>query len=253
MYRNGRSGGLIVWGDTMTMVGANTVRGRAAEGAERTSKVASGRRTITARHSLPSGRAVVGALLVTISALGLYAANRAAAAPPETTWLVARRDIPSGHRITAADLGRARMQLISETEAVSFSDPGDVIGHLSISPVAKDELLQRSDIATHRAATGSARRLTLDLTAAQALNGQIAPGDLVDIAATGADPGSTQLIVRSALVSAVDSGDGGGVGARGGVRVSLIVADADAAALVIDSAEHGKVTLIVATDLGGND
>lgn len=236
----------------MVMIGANTVRGRATDSAERPTTATPTRRTITARRSLPSGRAVVGALLVTISALGLYAANRAAAAPPDTTWLVARRDIPSGHRITAADLGRARMQLIGETEAVSFSDPGDVIGHLSISPVAKDELLQRSDIATHRAATGTARRLTLDLTAAQALNGQIAPGDLVDIAATGTDPGSTQLIVRSALISSVDSGDGGGVGARGGIRVSLVVADTDAAQLVIDAAEHGKVTLIVATDLGGN-
>ena len=238
-------------GDKMVMAGANTVRGRVADGSERTPTASPAMRAITTRRSLPSGRAVVGALLVTISALGLYAANRAAAEPPETTWLVARRDIPSGHRITAADLGRARMQLIGETEAVSFSDPGDVIGHLSISPVAKDELLQRSDIATHRAATGSARRLTLDLTAAQALDGQIAPGDLVDIAATGADPGSTQLIVRSALISSVDSGDGGSVGARGGIRVSLVVVDADAAQLVIDAAEHGKVTLIVATDLGG--
>ena len=236
----------------MLVVGADTVRGRSADEADPASNIESARRTIMARRSLPSGRAVVGALLVTISALGLYAANRAAAAPPETTWLVARRDIPSGHRITASDLGRARMQLIGETEAVSFSDPGEVIGHLSISPVAKDELLQRSDIAAHRAATGTARRLTLDLTAAQGLNGQIAPGDLVDITATGADPGSTQLIVRSALISSVDSGDRGGVGAGGGITVSLVVADADSAQLVIDAAEHGKVTLIVATDLDGD-
>jgi len=235
----------------MSVTGVDAVRGTERAASEQEPGPA--RRSIARRRNLPSGRAVVGALLVTISGLGLYAANRAATAPPTTKWLVARHDIPAGHRIVAADLGLAAMRLIDETAGVAYSDPAGVIGHLAVSAIAADELIQHSDIATRRAASGEGRRLTLDLSASQALDGDLAPGDLVDIAATGADPGSTQVIVADALVSAVDSGDRVGVGSRGGVRVTIVVASTDAAQVVIDSAEHGKVNLLAAAGTGGTN
>jgi len=227
------------------------VRGQPSGSASRQVNKAA-RRTIVPRRNLPSGRAVVGALLVTLSGLGLYAANQAATASPHSTWIVARHRIPTGHRITAADLGLARMQLIDETEAVSFSDPADVIGRRALSELEPNELVQHSDIARRMQPSGSARRLTLELTRAQALDGQLATGDRVDIVATGAEPGSTRLIVSGALVAGVNVGSADSVGSSAAVRVALVVADEDAAQLMIDSSEHGKVTLIVAADDGGN-
>ncbi len=211
----------------------------------------SARRTLLPRRNLPSGRAVIGALLLTLSGLGLYVANQAATAPPHSTWIVARHRIPNGHRITALDLGLAPMQLIGETEAVSFSDPADVIGHVALSDLGPNELVQHSDIARHRQATGSGRRLTLELTRAQALDGQLATGDRVDIIATSTEPGSTRLIVNGALIAGVNAGSTDSVGSSASMRVALVVADEDAAQLIIDASEHGKVTLIVAADDGG--
>lgn len=234
----------------MIMTTPDDVRGRPLGAPDRLTTEPT-RRTLIPRRNLPSGRAVVGALLLTLSGLGLYAANQAATAPPRSTWIVARHRIPSGHRITATDLGQAPMQLIGETEAVSFSDPADVIGHLALSELGPNELVQHSDIARHLQATGSGRRLTLELTRAQALDGQLATGDRVDIIATSAEPGSTRLIVNGALVAGVNAGSTDSVGSSASMRVALVVADDEAAQLIIDASEHGKVTLIAAANDGG--
>ena len=241
----------------MTMTNPDTVRKRQRAGRERGRgggselEIADGRRTIRPRRHLPSGRAVVGALLVTLSGLGLYAANQAATAPPKTSWIVARHRIPSGHRIEADDLGLAAMQLIDETASVSFSNPDAVIGHVALSNLGVNEIIQRSDVARHSAPVGDGRRLTVELTRAHALDGELAAGDRVDVVATGTEPGSTHSIVTGALVAGVNNGSSDSVGATGSIRVGLVVADEGAAQSVIDAAEHGKVTLIVAADAHG--
>ena len=59
-----------------------------------------GGRTIRPRRSLPGGRAVVGAFLVVVAAVGTFGAYLSATAAPSTSYLVAARSFQLGHVIT---------------------------------------------------------------------------------------------------------------------------------------------------------
>ena len=60
-------------------------------------------RSITPRRSLPSGRAVVGALLVTVAAVGSFVVATAGESTPDVSYLVAARPIDAGESVTVAD------------------------------------------------------------------------------------------------------------------------------------------------------
>ena len=58
---------------------------------------------------LPTGRAIVGGLLVAVSGLGIFAAHRAATVPDSTNWLIVRRPVAAGATISVDDLALAPM------------------------------------------------------------------------------------------------------------------------------------------------
>ncbi|TML58120.1 MAG: hypothetical protein E6G17_12765, partial [Actinobacteria bacterium] len=68
-------------------------------------------RAVRRRRSLPSGRALVGGLLVAIAAVGVFGAWLSATAAPTSSYVVARHDIAPGHRVTRADLALVRLHL----------------------------------------------------------------------------------------------------------------------------------------------
>src|SRR3954464_6269244 len=75
-------------------------------------------RSISRRGTLPTGRAVVGGVLVAVAALGVFVGGSRGAVPafgffvpderatrgPTTQYVVARHDLPVGTRLTADDL-----------------------------------------------------------------------------------------------------------------------------------------------------
>jgi Flp pilus assembly protein CpaB len=200
---------------------------------------------------LPSGRAVLGGLLVVLAGVGVYAAHEQATASPDTKWLVATRAIAPGATITPADLGLATMRL-GPAEGRAFAQPADVIGRVALDRVDEGEILQRSDISTRRRVDPSraaARRLTLALPSGRALNGALAPGQYVDLLSTGDTAGSTTVVARDALVTAVDQRGTDGIGTNDAIAVSVVVADEATAAVVVDANETGKVTVTAASDV----
>ena len=207
---------------------------------------ASGRRSVRGgATSLPRGRAVVGGLLVAMSAVALLVAHDAATQQDQRHWLVARSDIQIGHRVTAEDLGLAPMDLGTLASQHAFDDPGRVIGRVARHTIASGELVQASAIGAPGVGSGPGRRLTLELTPAQALDGVLAPGDPVDVVGTGDDAGSTAVIAADATVLEVGHRDES-LGSTDRVRISIVVADEKTATAVIDAAAHGNVSLIAA-------
>jgi Flp pilus assembly protein CpaB len=200
---------------------------------------------------LPTGRAVLGGLLVVLAGVGVYAAHEQATASPDTKWLVATRAIDAGSTITPADLGLATMRL-GPAAPRAFANPADVIGRVALDRVDEGEVLQQSDVSTRRRIDPSralARRLTLALPAGRALGGLLAPGQYVDLLSTGDTAGSTTVVARDALVTDVDQRGSDGIGANDAIAVSLVVADEDTAAAVVDANETGKVTVTAASDV----
>ena len=85
-------------------------------------------RTVRRRRGLPDRRAVVGALLVTTAAVGLFSAAGRAGTHRRHPYVVARRDLPPGAVFTAGDLVRRPMDLPPSVAARAFDDPSVLVG-----------------------------------------------------------------------------------------------------------------------------
>ena len=208
-------------------------------------------RTIARPFQLPTGRAIVGGLLVAVSGLGIFAAHRAATVPDRTNWLIIRRPVAAGATIGPDDLALAPMSLAADTRRRAVTDPGDVIGRVALVPLSNGDLVLRSTTAPSAAgAATSGRRVGLSLDPADALGGAVDVGDRVDVVAVPSAGGTAEVIVRGALVGAVDGGadgDRGGVGGSDGLRLILEVPDEDSARRVIEAHAADGVTLIAAS------
>lgn len=200
------------------------------------------------RATLPRGRAVLGALLVTCSVVGLLTAHRAATRPRLQQWLIATSTINAGQRIEAGDLGLTELDLGEVVAAGAFGDPEELIGRVALSPIREGEIIQRSTVGARPVETGPARRVTVALPRARALDGSIGAGDRVDVLGTPGEPGTTSVLAREALVVSV-GGDPEGLGATDEIAVTLVVSDEAAATTIVDSSVHGTLTLVGPTRL----
>lgn len=198
----------------------------------------------TLRHvSLPGGRALLGGLLVALSAVGLVATQRGVDEPVGAKVLIARRSIPAGSTIVSRDLGWVSMSLYDGTARHAFRSPRQLVGRSAAVPIAADELISSAMLAPKGPTTG--RRVSIELTSASALGGSLHPGDRVDVVASGDAAASTAVIARDALVAAAPGGESeGGIGGNDHVRVTLVVADETTAVALLDAAASSKVALI---------
>lgn len=190
-------------------------------------------RTIRPRRSLPGGRAVVGAFLVVVAAVGTFGAYLSATAAPDTSYLVATRPLEIGHVIEEADVVGADAELrpvpidlpeeqASRALASSTTELEQLVGQVVVAPISAGDLLQRTQFADVDAA-GEGVAISLSLPADRALAGRVGRGERVDVIATYAREGSsgseTRLVARSVTVVTVSAG---GDGLEGG-RVTLVV------------------------------
>ncbi len=89
------------------------------------------RRSIVSRRSLPNGRALVGALLVTIAAVGAFVFSNRAESGPADEYLVLLRDIGAGGSVSATDIGSEPMTLSPELADIAFTPTrGETAAHL---------------------------------------------------------------------------------------------------------------------------
>lgn len=140
-------------------------------------------RPLRRRRSLPGGRAVVGAFLMTIAAIGVFAGYTNATADKRIDYLVARGDLTIGQRITRSSLGYLPMELPGLVSSRSFRDPDDLVGAVVLGPVAKGELIQASDVLI-RGATPVGPELSFSIDSSRAVDGQLQRGEMVDVLVT---------------------------------------------------------------------
>ncbi|MDQ3575127.1 MAG: SAF domain-containing protein [Actinomycetota bacterium] len=202
-------------------------------------------RPLRRRQSLPGGRAVVGGFLIAAAAVGIFAAYTGATADNRQGFLVARRDLPIGHRIQTADLGPLPMDLPPDVRARASREPSRLVGSVVIGPVAKGELVQASDVAPGSAAGDLGLQVSFPIESARALDGGLEIGELVDVVATydAAGTGQTLLVARGARV-VNRSKPPSTLGEGGQEVVTLSLPTQSDTLAVTHAANAGEITLV---------
>ena len=106
----------------------------------------SAERTIRPRRGLPNGRAVVGALLVTVAAVGAFAAAGRGDQGPGTSYLVIARPVEAGTPVSLEDLALQPMELSPAAAANALESPAGVEGATAVHHLAPGDLLSVNDI-----------------------------------------------------------------------------------------------------------
>ena len=206
-------------------------------------------RRLGRRRTLPGSRAVVGGLLVTASAVGLFAAYGASQDGPAVSYVVVADDIPVGHVFRAADLEVVPIDLPDGQRAVSFTDPGELVGTIAMSRLLEGQLVQSGDVAHFEQRRGLAQ-LSVPVDPANALNGEVV-GELVDVIVTYTAGGraETATIAERVRVVEVLGGDRS-LGSSGQLIVVLDVEPEDLE-VIAQAAVAGTLTLARTTGLAG--
>ena len=101
---------------------------------------------LRSKRRLPSGRAVLGGLLITLSILGVLLASRLGDDATFHDVVVAREDLAPGTVLEAQHVAEIRLRLDESADWV-FSDLDDVLGSVLLGPVGRLEFVQRANIA----------------------------------------------------------------------------------------------------------
>jgi Flp pilus assembly protein CpaB len=207
-----------------------------------------GGRALRRRTALPTGRAVVGGFLVALAALGIFAAYARATDGPTTTYVVARRDVPIGSRLTADDLTLLPMELpgVVATGAV-FDAEGPLVGATTVGPIRRGELVQAGDVVRKQSGADQLE-ISFELESSRALAGTLRPGERVDVLATFGAGGDTYTVTVVRQARVLQTSRNGGALANGDAEViSLAVPTAEEALALSHAINAGEVTLVRST------
>lgn len=205
-----------------------------------------GRRYLPSRSVVPSGRALVGALLVASAAIGTFAVWRQASGTPDTSYVVARQPLQPGQRLAEDDLRLERVALPTSMADAAFGDTDDVIGRVALGPIGEDELLQAAQLSESPSDVDSWVEVSFTLPRDRAVDGRLRSGDRVDVFVTRDDHTSPVL----EYIQLVDIRDAGGSSLVASIDVTVTVGleDATRRADLIQAVRAGDVTLVRSTN-----
>lgn len=194
----------------------------------------------------PSGRALLGAVLVVVAAAGVLSAHRAASQPPTTRWVVATRDVPAGAVLRADDLGTVAVDLPSGIGAVAGSDAEQVVGAVTLRPLRDMDLLRPTDVGdpAETPSAGSVE-VPVEVDRGRSMSGSIHSGSRVDVLTTDPDGGGTTTIAQDVLVVSTEEPDADGIGSTDAVRYRLALPDRESATAVVDASVRSHLTLVL--------
>ncbi|MGH9102227.1 MAG: RcpC/CpaB family pilus assembly protein [Acidimicrobiales bacterium] len=203
-------------------------------------------RTLRRRHGLPSGRAVLGGFLVAVAAVGTYAASTASGERP--SFVVAARSLHVGQRLGTGDLTTEAMALPgSLSSRLAFRSMSGLEGSVVVAPIRAGELIQAGDVVRATGAPGT-RDISFPIEATRALDGNLSPGDRVDVLVTYGTGAAalTKAVVEGSEVVGVSSA-GSSIGSSETLVVTLALPTASQALALANSVDAGQVVLVRST------
>lgn len=192
------------------------------------------------RVGLPSGRAVVGGLLMALAAVGTFLAYAGATTDDRIDVLVARRALSPGQTVRADDVRLVPVDLPDGVRGL-FGAVGAAVGRQVVAPVAAGEFLLASATAAP-AEGGEALEVSLRLPASRAV-GRLQAGERVDVFSTW-DGDVTELVAVDARVLEVGGSSSSGLGGGDAVVVRLAVSDFDQVEALVHAQAAGDVTMV---------
>lgn len=212
-------------------------------------------RTIRPRRSLPGGRAVVGAFLVVLAAVGTFGAHLTATAAPSTSYLVAARPFEIGHVLAEEDLvlgaGVRAVPIDLPAEqagravVADAADVASLVGRVVVAPILPGDLVQHTALVGVEQA-GDGVTMSFSLPVDRALAGRLGAGERVDVMATfsgaGALGSETRVVARDVTVVGVLAGGDGLNGGR--VTMTIEVSDLATAQQVQHAVDTAQVALL---------
>jgi pilus assembly protein CpaB len=200
-------------------------------------------RRVERRVGLPSGRAVVGGLLMALAAVGTFLAYADATADDTIEVLVAARDLTPGETIRASDVELVPVELPGGVRGL-FGAVDAAVGRQIAAPVEAGEFLLAS--ATVVPLEGAETlEVAISVPASRAV-GRLRAGERVDVFSTWSGD-VTQLIAVDARVVEVRGSSSEGLGGRDSVAVRLAVADFAQIEALVHAQAAGDITMIRAT------
>ena len=203
-------------------------------------------RVVRRQSTLPGGRALVGGILVTAAAVGLFAAYQRAAEGPRQSYVVARHDLTVGSRLHRSDLALERMDLAPAVRPRAFVNADAIVGATVLGPLAAGELIQRASLA-RPSGSPTDREVTIPIERVRMVSG-LRDGERVDVLVTfgtGVDA-YTVAAVRQALVVRVDRARGS-LGDSSAVLVTLALSRGSDTLAVAHGSRAGQITLARST------
>lgn len=204
-------------------------------------------RAITPRRGLPSGRAIVGALLVTIAAVGAFIAATVGDDTPDTAYLVLNEPIAAGAAVSVDMVEAVPMELSPSVAESSLVSTVGLDGAVALRDLRAGELLSAADLIATPVVDGepigSVHELTfgipLDRTPAGILR-----GDRVTVLAT--IDTQTQVAIEDALVLAIDT-EPDSIGASGRGVLTLAIDDPADVVAVAHLTQVADITVVRST------
>ncbi len=216
--------------------------------ATESARQSTGRRSIGRHRPLPSGRAVVGGLLIALAAVGGFVLSGQDAVDVRVGYMVAASDLPPGHVLEATDVRTELLDLPAELAAAATTAESqlDLIGAVVLGPVGSGELLQRQALTPPgvpgQASTAVEFSFSIDESSVPR---SLRPGEhIAMLSTTGRDNAAvTEVIVADAVVTDVEMDDDG-FGATGDVTVTIAIGDSEDVLSAVNAAQATEITIL---------
>ncbi len=204
------------------------------------------------KKRLPSGRAVLGGLLVSLAVVSILIASRIGEDATFQSVVVARQELAPGTVIEPQHVEQVRMRLADDANFV-VANSESIIGSVVLGPVGQNEFLQVANIAVSGPDTlpSGLAEVSIEIEPSRA-PARIASGELVSLLATYEDNNGsrTTLIADRVVVLSYDNGAGDDFSGSDTV-LRLGVSNGDVASAIVTAAITGDVSVVGVT--GAND
>lgn len=209
---------------------------------------------IASRRSLPSGRAAVGALLVTVAAVGAFVMATGPDEDPRTSYLVAVASVEAGAPVGGGDFALRPLGLSPDVAARALTDASGLEGATAVRDLAPGDLLTAADLIGAPAVSGRPAGAVHEIAfpvPVERISARTVNGDRVTVltTASGGSGGSSDLTevavedgVVLSWVADADAIGGSGVGV-----LTLAVSDAETAIGLAHMVRTGDVTVVRTT------
>ncbi len=201
-------------------------------------------RVIRRRAGALGGRAALGGLLISVAAVGVFAAYQGAAAGPTDTFAVAARPIRAGAVIGGDDVRLVTGELPAATRSVTFSTASVLVGRIALTALAAGEVIQSGSVTSDRGTVGSSE-IALVLPRAQVAVGRLKQGERVDVFVTYDE--RTSSVVRGALVVQLDTDGDRSLTSERDITIVVEVPTGPIVAALVHALRTGDVTVVRST------